>query len=615
MSTRIGELRPTQLLYTYGVGSVVDLPYVSTMVMGLEDWKTAYSREINEERLLVAVQNHLGAQVQRLLAPPVVPDTGGTASQLDERNRIGVPVSPFPRWMRCPWCNTLASINSGLFALKEDRYRPDRTKYVHEGCMKARKPSVVPARFLVACERGHLDDFPWMYFVHSGKECEASTLTLREYGVSGSAADVEVRCEKCGANRRMAEAFGEDARERNMPECSGRRPHLRDYDETECPKKMKSILLGASNSWFPIVLSSLSIPVSSKKLEQMVDTNWEVLGKANSFETLQAFRSIGQLADFAEYTDDDLWAAMEDKRQAATSGVEQQLVDLKTPEWRVLVQASAENNTADFRLRKVDPPERFRGLISQVVIAERLREVRALVSFTRIESPMDFEGIAEIPPEKQMALSRKSPEWVPASEVRGEGIFIQFDEKAVSDWAGRPTVKERGNQFLQAHAQWRRLMGIADPTLGFPGIRYVMIHSFAHALMRQLALECGYTASSIRERIYSKEPSDPDGPMAGVSLYTSAPDSEGTLGGLVSLGEPVELERHIAFALEQMNLCASDPLCSEHDPPTDGSSLHGAACHACLFVPETSCERGNKYLDRSLVVATFDQTDGGYFDL
>ncbi len=89
--------------------------------------------------------------------------------------------------------------------------------------------------------------------------------------------------------------------------------------------------------------------------------------------------------------------------------------------------------------------------------------------------------------------------------------------------------------------------------------------------------------------------------MAGVLLYTAAPDSEGTLGGLVALGEPAELGFHLRGAIGDAALCASDPLCAEHDPDQDGVTLHAAACHACLFAPETSCERGNRYLDRAVL--------------
>lgn len=144
-------------------------------------------------------------------------------------------------------------------------------------------------------------------------------------------------------------------------------------------------------------------------------------------------------------------------------------------------------------------------------------------------------------------------------------------------------------------------------------MRYVLLHSLSHVLMRQVALECGYTMASIRERIYAREEGEPGGPMAGILLYTAAPDSEGTLGGLVSLGEPTSLGRHLDAALEAARLCSSDPLCSEHHPFSSGLTLHGAACHACLFAPETSCERGNKYLDRLSLVPTFAGGGGAFF--
>lgn len=246
-----------------------------------------------------------------------------------------------------------------------------------------------------------------------------------------------------------------------------------------------------------------------------------------------------------------------------------------------------------------------------MVLVERLREVRALVGFTRIGSPGDLNDAAEVPAERQVPIARRPPRWVPASEVRGEGIFIRFDEAEISAWCDASDARQREREFLAAHRQWRRMRNIDPPEAGFPGIRYVLLHSFAHAFIRQLALSSGYTAASIRERIYSREPGPHGEPMAGVLLYTAAPDSEGTLGGLVTLGETDVLGTHLDAALEQVRLCASDPLCAEHAPQE--AVLHGAACHACLFAPETSCERGNKYLDRSVLVDTFGRGARAFF--
>jgi hypothetical protein len=117
--------------------------------------------------------------------------------------------------------------------------------------------------------------------------------------------------------------------------------------------------------------------------------------------------------------------------------------------------------------------------------------------------------------------------------------------------------------------------------------------------MRQVALECGYSSASLRERIYLGSPSSP---AAGVLISTAASDSEGTLGGLVALGSRHHLGRLLRLALDEAERCSSDPLCAEHLPTVEHAVLHAAACHACLFAAETSCETGNRWLDRAMVV-------------
>lgn len=608
---RVGEIRPSQLLYTFGVGAVIDLPNLSVMVLGLDDWSPAHAVEIGEERLLAAVQQDLGFQVKSLRTPPLPADPG-LDSPFDGQAQIGVPVATFPRWMLCPHCRLLAPCDSDLFLLKPEPMRPDRARYVHFNCKKpGAPPTVLPARFLVACEKGHLDDFPWSYFVHDGPSTCAGTLRLLELGVSGEATDIVIKCDLCGADRRMSDAFGEEGKQ-VMPSCRGRRPHLRDFEEHGCDQQMKSILLGASNSWFGLTLTALSVPTAVDTLGQLVEAHWHVLEKAVTREVLSAFRAIGQLQPFVGVSDDDLWAAVERKRGGG-GGASPEPQNLKAPEWQVFTHPRRAPRLPDFQVREVAPPPAYRPLLTRVVLAEKLREVSACVGFTRITSPGDFAEAAELPGEYRAPLARRDPAWVPATEVRGEGIFLQFDEQAIQTWLTRPAVMAFEREVYQAHGHWRRARRLPDPSAGFPGLRYMLLHSFAHALMRQVTLECGYTMASIRERIYALPPAEADGPMAGVLLYTAAPDSEGTLGGLVSLGEPQILGRHIAAALDAMRLCASDPLCAEHAPLTEPQTLHGAACHACLFAPETSCERGNKYLDRSLLVPTVDRAELALF--
>ncbi len=616
----VGEVRPNQLMFTYGIGAIVDLPKISVIVTGLEDWPTDpnYVKLIIEDRLLQAIRYSL-PEVTRLLMPPIVPDSG-LPDPFEESSRIGVPVATFPRWMVCPECHLLAPVSSGLFELKPDLFHPDRTAYRHTGCNRAkgRAPDVIPARFLVACEKGHLDDFPWIDFVHqnAGQHCLNPLLRLLELGPSGEARDLEVRCETCQSKRRLAEAFGTSNREK-MPDCRGRRPHLRDYDPDGCLLKMRPIILGASNSWFPVIESTIAIPIDTGRLSQLVIDHWAVLQAVTTIDVLRAFRAIGQLGgDLVGYSDEELFDAIRIKRQQDAGLVPppDEQPDLKTPEWHVLSNPDPALNSRDFRLRVVPPPSNYSSWIRKVVLVERLKEVRALIGFTRIDSfgemaDPDFQEEINVAP-----ISRTPPSWVPANEVRGEGIFIEFDESRIEEWAQRNTVHERELGFFEAHKRWRKARNIEPVEDGFPGMRYVLLHSFSHSLMRQLSLECGYSAASIRERIYCRPPVDGKEPMAGILIYTSAPDSEGTLGGLVSLGETDTLNRHIAQAFESAHLCASDPLCAEHPPSVQGQTLHAAACHACLFAPETACERGNKYLDRSTLVHTIEHADLSFFE-
>lgn len=241
--------------------------------------------------------------------------------------------------------------------------------------------------------------------------------------------------------------------------------------------------------------------------------------------------------------------------------------------------------------------------------------MRALIGFTRLQSPGDFADTGEFMEEYRVKLSRKSPQWVPTSEVKGEGVFLQFNESAIRQWEQSAAVIRYEQLTKEAHKNWLNSRNLDPDKIPFPGIRTILIHSFSHALMRQLALECGYNAASLQERIYSKPLQDEQGPQAGLLIYTAAPDSEGTLGGLVHLGASNTLGYHIAQALEQMRLCTSDPLCAGHNPTEGTPSLHWAACHACLFSPETSCERGNKFLNRSVLMPTVDTASLAFFQI
>jgi len=607
---RIGEVRPSQILWTYGPGAIIDLPNISVITMGLHLWNTDTCTTVDEARLLAVVQRILGHQVKRMLIPPLKNDE--MTNPFSAEGKIGVPVQPFPRWLRCIKCGLLAEYDSGLFDLKHNPYRPERTHFVHKNCEKGGKSDAVPARFLLACRNGHLDDFPWRWFVHGGPTDCRGSLRFYEDKASLQTENLWVRCDAkdCGAAKSLAFAFGKEAKN-NLPACRGRHPHLKSFDE--CDEEPRTILLGATNGWFPVTASVLAIPLESNTLEQLILDGWRYFEDAASIDEVKTIIKMlvktNNLSGIDEYDPRAILQVIEEKRNGKKS---QEAIfdnDIKRPEWNALTSDKPPVEWPHFMSSIGVVPEMFKPYLSKVVLLERLREVNALLGYTRVEAP-DHTGDSEEAP-SMAGLSIHKPDWVPAVEVHGEGIFIEFNETIISKWEKNNAVLTRDRMLKNGHTAWRTARKL-NPQEGYPGIRYVFLHTLAHILIRELALECGYNAASIRERIYADN--DPQSPMAGILIYTAAADSDGTLGGLVELGKPDKLERIMSLALKRASICSSDPLCSEHDPGKD-RSLHAAACHACVFVSETSCEKGNRYLDRTLLVSTFDNSEAAFFKL
>lgn len=600
---RVGAIRPSQAIHSYGVGSLIDLPNLSVMVGGLDRWDTTRQEVVTEDRLLDAVRTRLGAQVEVLRALPSEPET---ANPYDDWARVGVPVTVFPRWLRCTACNRMFPVASGALKLDTNMYRPDRTRYTHPNCDKARKPPpAVPARFVAGCINGHLDDFPWVRFAHDGVAiCSNPVLQVNDIGSGGRATDLLVKCLSCGAKSTLAKAFG-PASKRTMPQCRGRHPHLGLASEP-CGEQLRSLVLGASNLWFNSSVSVLSLPVGGGSLGQLVYDNWAELEKMPVKEVLTyALTSNRNLQGaFAGLDLDDIWDAIE-ARRAGAKGLPS--ADVHGPEWVALTNGSQGQTSPHFEAEPIEAPGDFAATLAGVTLAHRLRVVTALCGFTRISSGEPGDGRATVRLE-----TKGSPTWVPVVENRGEGIFLRFDEAAVQAWEATAYDNPVFTAMRRAHREYRQARNLA-PNEGWPGERYVLLHSLSHALINELAIECGYSSASISERIYSRPPGVGPEPMAGILLYTSAPDAEGTLGGLVNLGKPSELGPILRRALERSGLCSSDPLCADHEPDPATGALHGAACHACLLVAETSCERGNRYLDRSTLVDTFGHTGLEFF--
>ena len=204
--------------------------------------------------------------------------------------------------------------------------------------------------------------------------------------------------------------------------------------------------------------------------------------------------------------------------------------------------------------------------------------------------------------EDSVPLSNNRLDWYPGIELLGEGIFIRLNEDALEKWE-----KNNIEYYIPMH---QRLENSNVECINFSP-RYVLLHTLSHLLIRQLALECGYSGASIKERIYCTYP-ESEIKMAGILLYTSSSDSDGSLGGLVRKGLPATFETIFRNMLQEASWCSSDPVCIEsHAQGYD--SLNYAACHACTLLPETSCEMRNCLLDRGAVVGSIHDRNRGYF--
>ena len=526
----VGEIRPSQLLWTYGPGALIDLPNLSVVTMGIDRWELGRCQPIHEARLLSNVRRVLGNQIESLRMPPQTDSDG--VDPFSAEALVGVPVKPFPRWMRCVKCGLLSTFDAGLFELRAHRYRPERTCFVHKGCTGSRSDKksgdadAVPARFLLACREGHLDDFPWQWFVHGGTSGCKGTLRFFESGASLQTENLWVRCDSCSAAKSMAQAFGQSGKD-NLPGCRGRHPHLNKFEDG-CDEVPRVILLGATNGWFPVTLSVLAIPQMGSPLAQLIADGWtffeDVESPLEAAAVVKTLRKSAQLPGIEAFTGNQVWESIQAHR-SGTVGDEH--IDLKGPEWDVLTSPTPPADYPHFMSKKTEVPKGFERHIKRVLLLERLREVNALLGFTRVESPNEGSEKERAP---RAPIGRTAPNWVPATQVHGEGIFLQFAEEALADWAKSPEVWIQEGQLRRGHGGWRVRRRL-DPETCFPGMRFALLHTIAHLLIREISLDCGYNAASVRERIYADTENGEF--QAGILIYTAAADSDGTLGGLV----------------------------------------------------------------------------------
>ena len=597
-----GQIRQSQLVTTFGPGAMVDFVDRAVVIGGLEhwQWEGGQYQSLDDERLRRSLLPRLkGLSPDLDLATTDYFRRPPECDSKDPSPSVGVRALEFPRWLVCQGCRRLGRPN--------DVFEPHKDGYRHQ-CSSNKTARAIPVRFVAACRLGHLSDFPWRAFAHHGRKegvCDRPELYLDEGG-TGDLTRIKVRCANCHTSNPLSAARSP------IYKCDGERPWLGGKAVNDpCELKSELLVRTASDAYFSQVVSALRLPPkepSPTARRVTAPEIWKLVQKVKSIEQLEMLMELQEVVQGALKGLDpkDVFATIENERKAKPSEIER---PLRTVEFEKIVSAPDEQpgnepapdvEFAAFRIprSRIQLPKGVKGL---VVIPE-LREVRVQVSFSRFDSlSANLQGEYDFASAKQkpapLTLPSGNQKWLPAAEVRGEGIFVELDEAAVAAWEMRPEVVKRTGKLLEAFN--------ADPRGEFPGARFYLLHSLSHLLLTAISLECGYAASAIRERIYCQPPGVPGlEPMAAVMLSTGTTGSEGTLGGLVEEGR--HLVHHLRQACELGLLCSNDPVCAAHDPSKASSDrrTEGAACHGCLYIAECSCERFNRFLDRALVVPT-----------
>ena len=609
-----GNLRRSNLISPFGPGSLTTLvDGTSVIVPGIDAWylKDGFSQPpieatLHEPRL----QQHL--RVGKFVLPPA--GHGKDANGVE----LALPVARFPQWSFCQYCKRLRE--SPLTQSAGVRC---------DGCTKSRgahDPFTSQVPFLVVCSSGHISDFPWRQWVHASSDpsCVDGAITLKSSG-TGDLSGQSVHCQKCSKWRKMR-GVTEWTATANVVEstlsklldgsdgeflCSGARPWLFE-SSSECQEHIVAVLRNASNVYFSNVESAIFVPetgsmdaelmrlMESPALEPVL--NFAVSMRMPAAAAARKTLSNGQLD---RWNDEEIEVAASEVFGSAPSVPDDPSalapsID-REPEWAVLRETV---HHPDLIVRKPSSERGIKGLGRRRLVPV-LKETRVLTGFARLRS----SSMLNLEASKSLLRRERihgSNDWLPAYVVKGEGIYIEPDMDLFREWEVKRSVVSRANRLAS-----RLMKSKFDSSAPIGNPRFVFLHTFAHVLINQMINSSGYSSASLRERIYAGSPGSD---MAGILIYTASGDSDGTLGGLVRLGETAALSEILRETLAATAWCANDPVCmelGEHGQGPDG--CNSAACHSCCLLPETACEHFNRGLDRAFVVGSFDDPSLGFF--
>lgn len=590
-----GDVRQTQLINTYGVGSIVDFVKDTVVIAGIDDWDTGKNEESAESRKLYNenLQSLTGAKY--FLSPKVESGSGFAKSK-------DISSFTFPEVLYCPRCKRFVSAKEAANA---------NPKFPNSCCLNDIKTgakcsgALVASRFVVACENGHIEDFPYSWWIHGNGGCESDRPPRISMYNIGDRSDIEslwIKCDNCGKTRSMANAFGENvfAGDDGYP-CSGNHPHLKSRhsdSQQDCTERLKTRLRSSSGIYYPVTMSALQIPPWSRNAVKFIERKYDEL-----IEMSDVSRYLSRHLPHG-VTLGQLLTAYELVKQRKGSSAPRTEQEIYQDEYKILcqgdVEISEEDNEGDYSAFSAKVPNGFENFFTQITVVDKLTVIEAMKGFTRLE-PWNGE-------ENNLApLSSRPKEWLPAVELKGEGVFIQFSQEAISLW--KENISERYSKMKQQLSESH--LGKFREDRFSP--EYVFLHTFAHLFIRQLANECGYSSASIKEKIYCTFNTEGNEkfPMHGILVYLASSDCDGSLGGLISIAENSErMKVIIENMLRKAQWCSADPLCIT-STEQGYNSRNYSACHDCVLLPETSCESRNALLDRVSVVGTPDNPNLG----
>ena len=617
--------RISQLVYQYGVGAMVDFPDQTLMTAAPELWATQ-TVKVHDERLEKALH---------------VDYFGVPASSQDEGFSDGMSYARFPEWYFCPKCRSFKPIDEWINDYKHmgarKKIEDDPYMVKHMKCPTCNAALVV-SRIVSVCNRGHIDDFPWVEWTHARARrqqvCSAPKLQLRTAtGANEGLESIEVLCLSCGAHTTLSGAFSPNAFEALSEKsngqynfsCTGRHPWKHQKERCGCyPRAMQR---GSSSVYFPITVTSLVIPPYSSILTTNIENSHyfnEGKSKINDYMQLSIEKSIKQMLIENAIQESAQKIALEIgttngnvfqvlKRRWLEGEVTPEDDDMsdtayKFEEYDALngaLQLHDSNYDGDFVREGTDIAAYHLPLIKSISLIHKIREIIALIGFSRTH-PVEA-GYHTKHPEGFVSVKEPNTCWYPAYQIRGEGIFIEFDEETINSWRNENALLNDRTELLKDNYK-NSFIGSQRPRKITS--KYLLLHTISHLLIKQLSFECGYSIASLQERIYCSEPDDGK-TMSGIFIYTAGGDSEGTMGGLVRQGRADIFPKIFKKAMESARLCSNDPVCSL-SKGQGRDSLNLATCYSCTLIPETSCEDYNIFLDRGTVAGTMAHPNLGF---